>query len=72
MKKLGVERASNKELYLVCEDDPSHSIACFLDGVMATTGCTYSKGNAEKNYGKNAITLVDVKTKKVIRVGYEA
>ncbi|MCD6335484.1 MAG: formylmethanofuran dehydrogenase [Candidatus Latescibacteria bacterium] len=69
MKTLGVARASNKELYLVCENGPAHATACFLDGVMAATGCTYGKGNAEKkNYGKNAITLVDVKTKRAVRM----
>ena len=62
MKQLGVEKASNKELYLFCENGPAHAAACFLDGVMAATGCTYGKGIAEKlNYGKNAIVLVDLK-----------
>jgi len=69
MKKLGVEKASNKELYLFCENGPAHATACFLDGVMAATGCTYGKGIAEKlNYGKNAIVLVDLKTKNAVRV----
>lgn len=69
MKKLAVEKASNKELYLFCENGPAHAAACFLDGVMASTGCTYGKGNAEKlNYGKNAIVLVHLKTKKAVRV----
>ncbi|MFA9371388.1 MAG: FmdE family protein [Labilibaculum antarcticum] len=69
MAKLGVEKASNKELYLICENGPAHAAACFLDGVMSSTGCTYGKGNVEKlNYGKNAITLVDLKTKKAVRV----
>lgn len=69
MKQLGVEKASNKELYLFCENGPAHAAACFLDGVMAATGCTYGKGIAEKlNYGKNAIVLVDLKTKKAVRV----
>jgi len=69
MKKLGVEKASNKELYLFCENGPAHAAACFLDGVMAATGCTYGKGIAEKlNYGKNAIVLVDLKTKNAVRV----
>jgi len=43
MKQLGVERASNKELFMVCENGPAHATACFLDGVMAATGCTYGK-----------------------------
>jgi formylmethanofuran dehydrogenase subunit E len=69
LKKLGVEKASNKELYLICENGPAHAAACFLDGVMASTGCTYGKGIAEKlNYGKNAIVLVDLKTKRAVRV----
>lgn len=69
MKKLGVEKASNKELYLFCENGPAHAAACFLDGVMASTGCTYGKGTAEKlNFGKNAIVLVDLKTRKAVRV----
>jgi formylmethanofuran dehydrogenase subunit E len=69
MAKLGVEKASNKELYLLCENGPAHAAACFLDGVMCSTGCTYGKGIAEKlNYGKNAITLVDLKTKRAVRV----
>ena len=69
LKKLGVEKASNKELYLICENGPAHAAACFLDGVMASTGCTYGKGIAEKlNYGKNAMVLVDLKTKRAVRV----
>jgi len=72
MSKLGVEKASNKELYLYCENGPSHAAACFLDGVMSSTGCTYGKGIVEKlNYGKNAITLVDLKTGKAVRVSMQ-
>ncbi len=69
MEKLGVEKASNKELYLVSESGPAHATACFLDGVIAATGCTPGKGNVEKgNHGKNAITLIDLKTKNAVRV----
>ena len=69
MKKLGVEKASNKELYLFCENGPAHAAACFLDGAMAATGCTYGKSNVEKlNYAKNAIVLVDLKTNRAVRV----
>ncbi len=69
MEKLGVEKASNKELYLYCENGPAHAAACFLDGVMAATGCTYGKGIVEKlNYAKNAIVLVDLKTNRAVRV----
>jgi len=64
----GVERASNKELFMVCENGPAHATACFLDGVMAATGCTYGSNAVKKNYGKNVITLVDIKRKKAVRV----
>ena len=69
MERLGVERASNKELHCLCETGPAHAAMCFLDGVQTATGCTYGKGNIEKlNYGKNAITLIDVKTRRAVRV----
>ncbi len=69
MKKLGVERASNKELYCFCETGFSHATMCFVDGVQVATGCTFGKSNIEKlDYSKNAITLVDVKKKKAVRV----
>ena len=42
---------------------------CFVDGVQVATGCTFGKSNIEKlNYEKNAITLIDVKKKKAVRV----
>ena len=69
LKKLGVERASNKELFCFLETGPSHAMMCFGDGVQVATGCTYGKGNIEKlNYSKNAITLIDVKNKRGVRV----
>ena len=48
MKKLGVERASNKELFCFVETGPSHATMCFVDGVQVATGCTYGKANMEK------------------------
>ncbi|RKY27926.1 MAG: formylmethanofuran dehydrogenase [Candidatus Omnitrophota bacterium] len=69
MKKLGVERASNKELYCLCETGFAHATMCFVDGVQVATGCTFGKSNIEKlDYEKNAITLIDVKKKKAVRV----
>jgi len=69
MKALGVERASNKELYCICETGFAHATMCFVDGVQAATGCTFGKANIEKlNYGKNAVTLIDVKTRRAVRV----
>jgi len=69
MKALGVERASNKELYCICETGFAHATMCFVDGVQVATGCTFGKANIEKvNYEKNAITLIDVKPKRAVRV----
>jgi len=69
MKALGVERASNKELYCLCETGFAHATMCFVDGVQVATGCTFGKANIEKlDYQKNAITLIDVKTKRAVRV----
>ncbi len=69
LKKLNVERAKSKELHCFVETGPFHAAMCFLDGVQVATGCTYGKANIEKlNYGKLAITLVDVKNNKKVRV----
>jgi formylmethanofuran dehydrogenase subunit E len=69
MKVLGVEHAQNKELYCLCETGFAHATMCFVDGVQAATGCTFGKSNIEKlDYSKNAITLIDVKRKKAVRV----
>jgi len=69
MKRLNVEHASNKELYCLCETGFAHATMCFVDGVQVATGCTFGKSNIEKlAYSKNAITLIDVKRKKAVRV----
>ncbi len=69
MRILGVERARDKELHVVSETGKGHAAGCFLDGIMAATGCTYGKSNIEKiYYDKMAFTLVDVTGKKALRV----
>jgi len=69
MKALDVERASNKELYCLCETGFAHATMCFVDGVQVASGCTFGKANIEKlDYEKNAITLIHVKTKRAVRV----
>jgi len=69
MRTLGVERAKDKELYLVSETGKGHAAGCFLDGIMSATGCTYGKSNIEKKYyNKMAFTLVDVENGKSVRV----
>jgi len=72
MKALGVERASNKELYCICETGYAHATMCFVDGVQVATGCTFGKANIEKTgYEKNAITLMDVKSRRAVRVAVQ-
>lgn len=69
MKALGVERAKDKELYVISETGKGHAAGCFLDGIMSATGCTYGKSNIEKRYyNKMAFTLIDVQGKCAIRV----
>lgn len=69
MKTMGVERAQDKELYLISETGKGHAAGCFLDGLMAATGCTYGKSNIEKKYyNKMAFTLVEPATNRAVRV----
>jgi len=69
MERLGVYRAPNKELYCFAETGSAHATMCYVDGVQVATGCTYGKANIEKlEYCKNAITLIDVKSKRAVRV----
>ncbi len=69
LKKLAVDRASNKELFCFLEAGPSHAQMCFGDGVQVASGCTFGKANIEKlNYSKLGIVLVNVKSKKGVRV----
>lgn len=69
MMELGVERAPDKELHVIAETGKGHAAGCFLDGVMAATGCTYGKSNIEKTYwNKMAFTLIDTKKGKAVRV----
>lgn len=68
-RKLGVGRSQDKELMVLAETAEGHAMACFLDGVMMATGCTYGKGNVKKlRYGKLAFTLIDKKGKRQIRI----
>ncbi len=68
-RKLGVGRSQDKELMVLAETAEGHAMACFLDGVMMATGCTYGKGNCKKlRYGKLAFTLIDKKGKRQVRV----
>jgi len=69
LRTLGVGRSQDKELMLLAETAADHAMACFLDGLMMATGCTYRKGNVKKlRYGKLAFTLIDRKGKRLALV----
>ncbi len=69
MRALGVERSMDKELFVEAETGKGHAAGCFVDGIMAATGCTYGKANIRKlYYNKMAFTLVDTKTGRSVRV----
>jgi len=69
MKALNVERAQDKELFVVAETGKGHAAGCFVDGIMTATGCTYGKSNIEKAYfNKMAFTLIDQPTRRAVRV----
>ena len=73
MKTLGVERAQDKELFVISETGKGHAAGCFLDGIMTATGCTYGKSNIEKSYfNKMAFTLIDQQTGRAVRVSLKA
>ena len=58
------QRAADEELVAIVETD-----ACSADAVQVLTGCTFGKGNfLYKDYGKMALTLMDRKTGKGVRV----
>jgi formylmethanofuran dehydrogenase subunit E len=72
MRELGVSRAGAKELHAVIEIGDYHGGMCFGDGIQFTTGCTFGKGNIEKSgEGKFAVTLVDKKSNRAVRVAYK-
>ena len=69
MNVLKVERAQDKELYVISETGKGHAAGCFLDGIMTATGCTYGKSNIEKlYYNKMAFTLIEVANRRSVRV----
>lgn len=72
LKALGAPRAGTSEtLHCVLEIGENHGAQCFADGVQYATGCTLGKGNIEKaGFGKLALTLIDKKNEKAVRVSY--
>jgi formylmethanofuran dehydrogenase subunit E len=65
MKALGFsEPPTKKQLLVISETD-----GCFVDGVIAATGCTVGHRTLRvEDYGKVAATFIDVKTGRAVRV----
>jgi len=69
MEALGVQHAPDGQLSALVEIDRNHCSTCFADGVQVATGCTFGKGNIKSlGYGKFALTLIDNKTARSVRV----
>jgi formylmethanofuran dehydrogenase subunit E len=69
LEALGVERAADGQLTALVEIDRDHCATCYADGIQMATGCTFGKGNIQKlGYGKFAVTLIDNKTGRTVRV----
>ena len=72
IRALGVTRSGAKSLHAILENGYHHGAMCFGDGIQYTTGCTYGKGNLEKQpKGKLAVTVIDKASKKAVRVAYK-
>jgi formylmethanofuran dehydrogenase subunit E len=72
LEALGVKRTGVSDaLHCIVEIGDNHGAQCFADGVQFSTGCTLGKGNIEKaGWGKLAITLIDKKKERAVRVSY--
>lgn len=69
---LGATRSGAKSLHAIVEYGDHHGAMCFGDGIQYSTGCTFGKGNIDKNpQGKLAVTLIDKANKKAVRVAYK-
>ena len=58
LKTLDVLRAQDHDYFMFSELGVGHPQTCMMDGLQASTGCTYGKLMIERqNYGKLAATL---------------
>jgi formylmethanofuran dehydrogenase subunit E len=73
LRELNVKRTgSSGELHCIVEIGDNHGAQCFADGLQYATGCTLGKANIEKaGWGKLALTLIDKKKGKAVRVSYK-
>lgn len=72
LKVLGAKRSGAKSLHAILETGYHHAAGCFGDGVQYATGCTFGKGNIEKNpKGKLAVIVIDKKNEKAVRISFK-
>jgi formylmethanofuran dehydrogenase subunit E len=65
---LSGSRSEDEELVAIVENN-----ACGVDALQVLSGCTFGKGNLIfKDYGKQVYTLYDRKTKRGVRVLFDA
>lgn len=65
---LSGSRSEDEELVAIVENN-----ACGVDALQYLSGCTFGKGNLIfRDYGKQVYTLFDRKTKRGVRVAYNA
>ena len=69
LNALGVERAMDGQVVAFVDLGDDHCATCYADGLQVIMGTTFGKGNIKKTHkGKWAVTLVDRKTGKAVRV----
>ena len=69
MNTLGVERAKDGQIVAFVDLGEDHCATCYADGLQVIMGTTFGKGNIKKTQkGKWAVTLVDRKSGKAVRV----
>ncbi len=73
LNALGVERTGDSALIAYVDLGDDHCATCYGDGIQVITGATFGKGNIKKTHkGKWALTLVDKKTGRAVRVSPKA
>lgn len=69
MNKLGLRRAKDGQIIAIADLGEEHCATCFADGLQVIMGTTFGKGNIKKTHkGKWAVTVIDKKNKKAVRV----
>ena len=69
LNKLGIERAKDGQIAAIVEIGENHCATCYADGLQVILGTTFGKGNITRTHrGKWAVTVVDKKTGRAVRV----